>query len=174
MNRLDLKVDAIVIGPRLAAGDRRLILVYNINIPAYLSHEERTVAVARAQALLESDFRNTDVQYQVTASYFLRHTHTDFERFWNGSFYARGNSPAQLSGFERFNSLTFATNVQRAMRDAERKLTYTGLDTVWKFDRLNSIILNVQSKIRANHPVFGKRGLHDIMGRKLQISFALP
>jgi hypothetical protein len=59
------------------------------------------------------------------------------------------------------------------MRDAEAKLSYTGMDTVWSFDRLSSIIINVQSKLRASHPIFSKRGLQETVGRKINITFAL-
>jgi hypothetical protein len=59
------------------------------------------------------------------------------------------------------------------MRDAEAKLSYTGMDTVWSFDRLSSIIINVQSKLKASHPLFAKRGLQETVGRKITISFPL-
>jgi hypothetical protein len=175
LRRLDLKVDATLLAPSDSDPDKKIVVVYNINIPAYLNAEETIEAVARAQRLLELDFGGTsDVAYQVTASFYLRNTRTDFQRFWSGSFYAKGNSPAQLSPFQWFDSLTFAPNVHDAMQDAEQKLSLAITDSTWVFDRLSSIIINAQTKVSRSDPVLSQRGLFATLGRKLQVTFALP
>jgi hypothetical protein len=172
LNRQHLKVDATAIRPRLDSDDKRVLVIYNVNIPATLT--AAIDAIVRTERLLETDFAGADVLYQVTASFYLRNSQTDDERFWSGSFFTKGNSPAQLSGFERFDPATFARIVRDSMQHAEARLSVTGLDTVWSFHRLSSYIINVQCKVRSDHGVLEKRGLYDAIDRRLQITFDLP
>jgi hypothetical protein len=178
--RQDLKVDATLFPPR--SNDKKekekVIVVYNINIPAAFNDAERSNAVALIQRLLEIDFVGwtSHIVYQVTASFMLRNTSTGMDKNWTGSFFAKGNSPAQLTPFKNYDSATFAPTVQHAIDHAEETLSRAGLmmDTVWVFDSLESIILNVQSKIHRAHPVIIKRGLIQTLRSRKQVSFFVP
>jgi hypothetical protein len=176
--RQDFKVDATLFPPR--SNDRRekekVIVVYNINIPAAFNDEERSNAVVLIQRLLEIVGWTSHIVYQVTASFVLRNPTTGMDHNWTGSFFAKGNSPAQLTPFKNYDSATFAPTVQHAIDHAEETLSRAGLmmDTVWVFDSLESIILNVQSKIHRAHPVIIKRGLIQTLRSRKQVSFFVP
>jgi hypothetical protein len=172
--RSEEKVDAL-----LVPTDERenFIVIYNVNIPfrSFDTLESSTNIVQRVKNLLMTDYINLIATFQLTASYLLLHRVTGEQRIWTGSFYPRGNAPAYLSAFKRFNPDTFVQYCLNSLDNVENTLLNwpNRGDTSWVFTQIISIIFNVQSIVPIEHPLITKftRRNH---GRKSQIVFALP
>jgi hypothetical protein len=173
MNSSDLKVDAIAVPSR-----NSYMVIYNINIPVAIFREPDLLrdALERSKRLLIADLAPASIFYQLTASYVLRNTSDGLERLWTGSFHAQGNRPAQLSGFERFDRATFVQDCIQSLFHVEEKLTWFGQDTSVVFDRLLSIIINVNTRVGTTHPVLEERNLlvYNARYTKKHRTFALP
>jgi len=174
MNRLlsrgDLKVDAMSMQMENSA----YLILYNVNVPANLLEDQvqKRASFERVAELLASDFERNDVQYQITASYILKHKETGAERFWSGSFFAKEDSPAVLLDFQRFNRLNFVDTALAATQNVNDKLAWRGRETVWAFSQLESLIFNAESKVRANCSIFEKRGIVRRL-KKNRVTFAI-
>lgn len=153
------------------------IVIYNVNIPFdSLNSVPSSIAILeRVKRLVANDFTNVNVSFQLTASYMLHHRATNEQRIWTGSFYPKGNLPASLTAFKRFNvnnfvqfSLDSLDNVENALLNWPNRD-----DTSWVFTQIISVIFNVQSVVPIDHAVISKfpRRNH---GKKRQIVFALP
>jgi len=158
--------------------DNQYIIVYNANIPVVLVQDEqdRRQALERIQNLFQSDFGARETYFQITASYMLRNTGTNELRYWSGSFFARGNFPAQLSNFEQFNPATFVQTSLAQTRDVEARLTWRGHDTLWTFESLKSIIINAQCKVGKQDALLTKRNFVPDSSRFTRVfrRFAIP
>jgi len=154
LNGESFKVDATVVEL-----DNQYIVIYNANIPAVLVQDEqdRTEALERIRNLFQADFGARETFFQITASYMLRNTGTNELRYWSGSFFARGNFPAQLSDFEQFNPATFVQSTLAQTRDIEARLTWRGHDTLWTFESLKSVIINAQCRVGKQDALLYKR-----------------
>ena len=149
---------------------------YNINIPADVVHnpEERINALERVKNLLETDFEQRDIiDYQMTGTYELRNTETGLLREWVGNFYAGLNNPAILQEFQVFDGHSFVNDVYPMLDHVEAQLLFNGRDSKWKFERLQSIIFNVQCTVHENHKVLQNRKLTR-KKRKFRRTFELP
>jgi hypothetical protein len=175
-NSSDLKVDVIALPQRTG---KDFIVVYNINIPVATVHDEelRRQALERAQRLLSADLAPSRMYYQLTGSYILRNTHTGDTKLFTGSFCPQGNCPSIIQGFQPFNAETFVQNSFAALDNAEEKLrSWRGLDTNFVFDRLVSVIVNVNAPVTQKHPILEKRQLLRSHGRysRRHRTFKLP
>jgi|688.fasta_scaffold05428_20 hypothetical protein len=152
------------------------VIQYNINIPAAVVNNPigRLEALERARVLIESDFGlNETVDYQITGTYELKNVDTNMVREWVGNFYAGLNNPSIIQDFQLFEGFSFVNTVWPLLENVGAKLLFNGRDSKWKFERLQSIILNVQSTVYENHPLLQKRKL--LQGkRKFHRSFDLP
>jgi hypothetical protein len=151
------------------------VVIYNVTIPAIVINDyiQSQQVLTRVQALIIEDFgQDHHVSYQITASYYLKHSATQRERLWTGSFFARDYNPAVISGFNRFNANQFANEVLIATRNVEEKLQWRGLDTKWQFNGLHTIVISFQCRLETNQPLLGRRGLR--VGRNRKTTFALP
>jgi hypothetical protein len=175
--REQLKVDSIAIQQREEGHGISYLVIYNINIPAAIIYndQERRNVLERARRLLMNDFGNLDIRYQVTASYYLRNSITGAQQTWTGSFFARHNSLAQLSGFRAFDNDSFVQTTFQATQgqDVEANLRWNTLDTAWKFEALLSIIINVQCSVPTGHKTVARRNL-SVKTFKNRQTFALP
>ena len=155
--RNELKVDALCVPLNENNPRSDYIIIYNINIPIryFLDPEEATRVLNRVNVLLQTHFYNVQTSFQITASYQLRHTTTGELRIWTGSFNARNNAPAQLSGFELFDHTTFVQVSLDHIEDLEDRLTLLE-ETKWVLNQVISIIFNVQSKVKFNHATIGE------------------
>lgn len=169
LTRGDLKVDAFAIPMRFS-----FLILYNANIPAHLCQDQETkrAAVERVRNMIQLDFANSQVYFQTTASYYLKHKVTGVEKFWSGSFYARGQSPAVLSDFQLFDPTTFVNIILESSEDVEDRLRWRGSQTVWTFSRLESIIVNCEAKVGPSHSIFARRNLNN-GGAKNRVTFAV-
>jgi hypothetical protein len=157
-----LKVDAAFFETRNALDNRRKkIVLYNVNIPARFVENlnEFTTVLDRVSDLIENDFPNDIVQFQVTAAYWLKHNQTGELKKWCGSFSVQNNMPARLSNFEEFNPVSFVQFVLTSANNLEAKLTWNRQDTNFEFYKLISIILNIQSRVDINHNAILRRQL---------------
>jgi hypothetical protein len=173
--RDELKVDAVSL-PLDRHGRRvqEFVVIYNINIPMdiILDEDETINVLERVRDLLVRDFPDTLVGYQITASYNLIHTVTGARRVWTGSFSVRYNSPAQVSGFEEFNSETFVETSIDAIGDVEHRLNRPeAVASNWKVENIISIIFNCQSKVDEYSLII--RAFHRD-GRRSHRTFPLP
>jgi hypothetical protein len=168
--RHELKVDALSV-PLTDSLRTDYIIIYNINIPIeyFNNAEEGYQVLNKVRNLLLRDFYDSVVSYQITASYQLRNTQTGELRTWTGSFNARNNAPAQLSGFEIFDNDTFIETSLDHIEDVDNRLT-TFEETKWVLNQIISIIFSVQSKVKYNSQILNKFPHH---GRRSHQTFAL-
>ena len=188
LTRNDLKVDSTIL---TQTNDYWLIL-FNVNVPArlvtaandntnpQLLYNACTQIINFVNSFVEHN-QNEQVVFQITACYYIVNTKTGLQRLWTGSFSPRANFAAQLAQFQNFNARTFSNVVTRSCENFDVKLTWIGRDTVWKFDSLESIIVNIQSPIKiaigSIHPILQRYGLvaenGDYFKRRI-ITFELP
>jgi hypothetical protein len=169
LTRNDLKVDATTLKE-----DNSYIVFFNINVPLRIVEGSEDTFMETCQRIGQFLNRNFTLQeavyFQVTATYYIVNKKTGHGRLWGGSFSPRANSVAELAPFQRYNTNTFAPLVVRASSNAEDKLQWVGKDTNWEFDRLESIIVNVQSSVGHGHQTFERYGL---LAQKY-VTFELP
>jgi hypothetical protein len=170
LTRDDLKVDATTLKE-----ENSIILFFNINVPLRIvqaSQDTYYNTCLQIENFINDNFNvGESVYFQVTATYFIRNKKTGEEKLWGGSFSPRANSIAQLSPFQKYiRNNTFANIVVNASNNAEEKLKWVGKDTNWEFDRLESIIVNVQSSVNHGHETIER---HSLLRQK-HVTFELP
>jgi hypothetical protein len=175
LGRQDLKVDITAVKGN--SRDPRYLVLCNISVPAFMVYnsESRREALVQIRNLIDRDFRDNRVVYQLTGSYTLRKPNSDDVRDWTGSFFAHLNSPAQITDFQTFDSQHFVQFAGGAMQDVDTKLTYTlAVDTEWVFDSLLAVIINVQSKVDPRDPLLRRRNLISATSKKNHVTFLVP
>jgi hypothetical protein len=172
-----LKVDCTAFhSPKSRQSVEFFNVIYNINIPADVVHnpEQRQNALERTRNLLRQDFNGgVSVFYQITGTYVLIHSESGQTMEWVGSFQEELHNPSLVQDFELFDPATFVDTVFPLLNNVEEKLTWNGRDTKWKFDRLQSIIINSQSIVLSTHSVLRIRNLKR-KKRKFRNTFDLP
>lgn len=170
----DLKVDQTVF-----PSEDSFIFISNINIPVGYVENELEHVIQRAYNFISTDYQNVPVvQYQVTATYELRNTVDNSIRQWTGSFSPRNNAFGSLTPFQYFNP-SFIPRVREAsdLNYIRHKLTFANVTTNYVFERLTSIVINVQAAVNANFPTLMQRNLLYVRnGRRYrnQHTFPLP
>ena len=151
------------------------VVVYNINIPALVVNDPaaRQNALERVKMLLEEDFYNVQVDYQLTGTYWLVNSETGERKEWVGDFYSGLHNAAVIEEFQFFNKNTFVDTVFNILENVEEKLLWNGRSTKWKFERLQSIIINAQCVVPENHRVLYKRQMGK-RKKKFRNTFVLP
>lgn len=167
-----LKVDCTAVRQQ----HNQYVVIYNINLPRDIVRDptQRLDALQRVRALLISDFSGVNnLSFQITGTYTLRHSETNEVKDWVGSFSTQINNPSVISQFQLFNRQTFVNTVFQILNTAEAQLLYNGRNSKWKFEELQSIIINVNCNVDGKHPVLKKRRL---VRRKIRFrnTFALP
>lgn len=160
MQRDSFKLDAAAIYDPRQPTER--VVIYNFNVPLNRLRNLETFEFVRQ--VLETDFPPeangivVSAYFQLSAVYVLVNVNTNEERVWAGSFNPRGRELAQLTPFQRFEPATFA---QYALAhsdpdNAANKLTtfVQGQDSVWRFDRLISVVISFQTTLHLSHPLF--------------------
>ena len=96
MDRHTLKVDCTNISLKSDKAQNRgnQLVLYNVNIPAIIVYnsEELLLVLERIKNLILRDFEGEYVEFQITASLYLKHTETGQERIWTGTFFGKENS----------------------------------------------------------------------------------
>jgi len=160
MQRDSFKLDAAAIyDPR---HPYQRVIIYNFNVP--LNRLRNLETFEFVCQLLETDFPPeadgviVSSYFQLSAVYLLININTGEERIWCGSFNPRGRDLAQLTPFQRFEPTTFAQfTLTRSDPDyAANKLStfVQGQDSVWRFERLISVVISFQTTLHLNHPLF--------------------
>jgi hypothetical protein len=168
-----LKVDALTV-PLTDRANSNYIVIYNINIPMrYLEDEASSIQVLeRVKNVLARDLGDYPTTFQITASYELIHQVTRLVRVWTGSFGARNNAPAVLSGFEEFDRNTFVDTALFHIEDIEDRLFQPSDETTkWQLHRIISVIVNAQTKVPNSSFLVQAYPRH---GRRAHRTFALP
>jgi len=162
LNRASLKVDATAVQMESRNVERKYLLIYNCNLPEETVRDDDQMrgALTRIGHLIQTDFRSCEhVSFQVTASYWLRNPVSSEEKLWVGSFFGRNNALAQLSRFTVFEPDTFVDTAFESTRNIDNKLKFFGMDTVWVFHKLESVVINFQSQAFEKNPILTKRNL---------------
>ncbi len=171
-----LKVDctSITIEQSENQDEEQLMIFYNVNIPETIVNNniERRTVFERVKNLLINDFRGSNVVYQICASYYLKHIDTDEKIVWSGSFFAKNNNPSRLLNFQVFDSAQFVDICFIDTENVDEKLRNNNFDTKWQYDRLISVIVNIQAQVLGNHYVVRKRNLR--LNARRHITFPLP
>ena len=163
MQRDNFKLDAAAIYDPRARHQR--VVVYNFNVPVQRLQDLATFEFVRQ--VLETDFPATapgilvPPYFQLSAVYVLINTVTNEERIWCGSFHPRARDLAQLTVFRPFEPASFA---QYALTHSDPNRVYNklstfvnGKDSVWKFDRLVSVVISFQTTLNVTHPLFARQ-----------------
>lgn len=151
----DLKVDQTVL-----TSDEIFIFISNINIPVGHFNQLESI-IQRVYNFIDGEYHSCPVvQYQVTSTYELRNIVDDSIRQWTGSFSPRNNLPGSITQFEYFDAsfverLTVATDLNSIVQ----KLKFTNANTNYVFERLTSIIVNVQAAVSGTFPTLVRRNL---------------
>jgi hypothetical protein len=153
---------------------QQLLVFYNINIPEAIVNNniERRAVLERVKNLLIRDFRRENVVYQICASYYLKHIDTNEEIIWTGSFFAKNNNPSRLLGFQVFDVTHFVDICFNATENVDEKFRNNNFDTKWQYDRLISVIINIQGQVFGNDPIIRKRNLQ--LNARRHTTFFLP
>ena len=171
--RDELKVDAVSC-PVDDAKRNQFIIIYNINVPieVFENEQDSRRVLERVKNLLVQDFGQTLVVYQITASYVLVHNLTGATRVWTGSFSARSNVPAQVSGWEDFDPEDFVDQSVESITHVEARLhRHPSVSSNWRLQAMISIIFNCQSKVESTSLVLRTFPHH---GKRTQRTFSLP
>ena len=160
MQRENFKLDAAAIYDPRARHQR--VVVYNFNVPSQRLQDLDTFNFVRQ--VLETDFPANAPgvivapYFQLSAVYVLINTVTNEERIWSGSFHPRARDLAQLTVFRPFEPASFA---QYALTHSDPDRVYNklstfvnGKDSVWKFDRLISVVISFQTTLHLTHSLF--------------------
>lgn len=177
MDHQSLKVNATAL--RLQEEQNAYILIYNVNIPVGVFGQPNVIQ--RIVDLLEEDFAGGQAYYQISATYYLQNRVTGQERFWAGSFFPQGNARGAVA-----NSVFLPLERDSLMRDlsvnnpedAVDFFEFENLETAWELSRLESIVVNVNARVRRGHRALARRGLVDVVERRgrrrRNIEFLLP
>jgi len=152
------KVDRITV----RNGGRSPLLICNYNIPAFRLD---LASADRVRDTIEEDFGATlqHVSYSISATYLLRHRVTDEEKYFAGSFHARGQQFGQLAEFRNFNNNEFSRHVLERSAPAvlDHRLRRQARQTAWEFHQLVSIVVSAQAP---QHAGVGPRPAQSILG----------
>ena len=151
----DLKVDQTAL-----PSENAFIFITNINIPVEYLNQLETI-FQRVYNFIKKEYHSCPVvQYQVTSSYELRNTVDNSIRQWAGSFSPRNNLPGSLTPFEYFDD-SFIQHLATVtdLNFIHQKLKFTNATTDYVFERLTSIIINVQSSVGPHFTTLLRRNL---------------
>lgn len=176
LDHTHLKVDQT-----LLQFDQRYLLVSNVNIPLAEFAQIDTV-LTRVQQFIAQDYSGiplNSLQYQVCATYQLRHSVTGEIRHWSGSFNPRGNRLNILSHFQPYQLGTFRAVVTHACTPGNvyNRLRFFHVATDWVFNGITSAIVSLQARVPVDHPTITRRQLllrrHGRRNR-VHVTFYLP
>jgi hypothetical protein len=138
------------------------VLVYNFNIPLDRLYDLATFEFVRQ--VLETDFppQATGVvvplYFQLSAVYLLVNSDTGEERIWTGSFHPRAREATQITDFRVFEPATFSNYAfenSQPQRVINKVAVFgDGFDSVWRFQRLISVVVSCQATLHLIHPIF--------------------
>lgn len=130
----------------------RKLLIANYNIPLTVLHQDSIQTVER-RIQTDFDLPQDFIYFNISATYVLKHRETQDEKFFGGSFHARGMKISELSAFRSLDSVDFIPFVLQKtnLENITQKLKVAGHNTVWELDRVLSVVVSVQGIITPNH-----------------------
>ena len=129
------------------------VLLSNFNIPLRLLNSSQTFERVLAIVCVDYDESLRKVYFAISATYVLEHKQTGEEKFFAGSFHARGIQQSLVAPFQPLvkdtfvNSVLIIVNVDRVIN----KLKLLLPNSVWQVKELTSIIINVQGETHQDH-----------------------
>jgi len=120
----------------------------NVNVPARFFDDERLLSEKYRviENCMTDEFKREieadSLQYSITANYNIVHAITNENRLWEGSFQNRNNADHFIKENVTFTPNSFVGDALEYTKldTVVQKLSWTGLNSKWKFSRLNSII----------------------------------
>ena len=151
----------------------RAIVLLNFNLPKTVIDNRETELKDRLKQIeifLMKHFKDYNVSYQLSASYWLKNQISEVKYRWVGSFFARDLQAASISGsvFLDFNSSNFVQNTWELLDNDNivKSLTVNFLNSNWHFEELISVIVSCQLRVPVNHLFLIQHGLLQRRGRK--------
>lgn len=147
-----LKVDVLL----LTSDETRSTAILNYNIPErHLRDDQVTERVRQSLLQYLGPEHAADAYFSLSATYTLRHRETGEIRHWSGSFQPRRNELAAVTPYRRFQYDTFVSYVNRNTDPAaiRQHLLFAGLESLWQFDQLGSVVVSVNVQLPNNHPL---------------------
>lgn len=157
-----LKVDATA----LATDDNRFVLIYNINIPRDKIRDRDSLNTVCYSA--ERDYAGTPFSYDITGCYVLVNNKTGEEKLWAGSFFPSGNltsGDGTYTPYSRNKLLHDLSNIDRRINEWRN---FGGRETDWVYDRLMSVIVTCNGKVRPSLPFLTNHNLIAFNRRRQQ------
>lgn len=153
------------------------LFISNINIPEHYLDNIRPV-LERVFAFIQRDYIGIPlIRYNLSATYELVHKETGALRYWTGSFMPKEEN---LSTIDRFRILG-PNFIERLLplcnqNNIVQKLSLHGVQTVWQFQSLVSIVITVEAIVARNYHTLL---LRDLLTRRngrtrKHITFPLP
>jgi len=133
---------------RIYVRNNRGIVIANYNIPvARLNF----ASIEQVRESIRDDFgpNTDDVSYTISATYVLRHRETGDEKFFCGSFHARGLQYGQLAPFRFLVLDQFTQHVldRTSPVIVDYQLRRVARQTAWEFAELVSVVVSVQAPL---------------------------
>lgn len=146
-----LKIDAT----SLSLTQQSSILLLNINYPLRIVRDRNLFfeILQETAAYLDNIFQGERLKYQVNASYYLKHSKTQDEKLFTGSFLISDLGLAQSTSLTDFITFTDVNDFTQTVFDiatedyARQKLTWRNIDSEWSFHSLASIIVTCQATV---------------------------
>jgi len=160
MERDSFKLDtAAIYDPRHPS---QRVIIFNFNVPMDRLRNQETFEFVRqlleTDCPLEAESVVIPPYFQLSAVYVLVNVNTNQERIWAGSFNPRGRELAQLTPFRQYDSASFVhyALIHSEPEHATNKLSsfVQGQDSEWRFERLISVVISIQTTLHLNHPFF--------------------
>lgn len=173
---MNLSIEHLKVDQTAISLETHQIFVNNINIPERYLDQIRPI-LHRAYRFIESEYRNIgDVRYQLTATYYLKHSDTGHLRHWAGSFLPKAENISSVDSFHHFGPNFINRLEVLCDRDSiSGKLLFHNVDTKWMFDSLTSVVITVQASVPDNYPRLGFRGLRQARyGRHYRVHNTIP
>jgi hypothetical protein len=160
MQRDTFKLDSAAIYDPLHPNQR--LVICNFNIPLTKLRNLETFETVRQHLEtnfpLEAEAIAVPGYFQLSAVYLLINIETNETRTFAGSFNPRGRDLAQITPFQLFEPTTFSEYalVHSDPDDIANKLAsfVQGQESVWRFERLISVVVTFQTSLHLNHPIF--------------------
>lgn len=155
MSELDqFKLDGVILRDE---SDKTYVII-NFNLPVRLLEEQQSVqnSLQKVKDVLYQEFPSNialnNVFYSISATYTLQHRSTGEERDWLGSFQPRNQQNHFVAPFCSFSGHEFVTNVQQKIQldGVRNKMRWSGMESVWAFSTLKSIIITVHTSFPKN------------------------
>ena len=162
--------------------NNNFLLISNINIPEFYLDDTLPQILQRVhQFIIHNYGPDLNIQFQITATYTLINAENNQSRLWTGSFFPAGTDRASITQFRSFGPDFIPFCSRHLQRDhIINTLQWADYSSLWRFETLQSVIINIQALVHPNHHVIRSRQLYMPVGdarrrrRRTHVTFLLP